>query len=381
MKRILALLPALLLVLSPGCGSDSNAVESSPLCVDGGRLPLGVSAAPVDAVCGEPPSPLSVAAEAQQRADRDAAAATAAELDRRDAVTVVTCGTGTPIPSDRAQSCTAVFANGLFLLFDAGDGAQRSMERLRLPVQEIDAVFVTHFHSDHIADIGEVISRSWILGRAAPLPIYGGESVERVVEGFNAVYVLDDNYRVAHHGEDILPPDVSRAVAQPIDDPGVAGRLVYERDGVAVRAFTVNHPPIEPALGYRVDYAGRSVVISGDTTATESLRGMSAGADVLVAEVLNEELTEAAECALERLGDTRNATLVRDIRTYHIGTVALGELATTAGVDTLVLTHLAPSFDNDDARADAFFTAPVAAVFDGRLITARDGTRIVVPLD
>jgi ribonuclease Z len=342
--------------------------------VIGGLVSAGVSA------CTDPPSALSAAAEAQQRASQEAAAASAQALERSDAITVVTCGTGTPIPSDRVQACTAVFANGLFLLFDAGDGAERSMERSLLPVADLDAVFLTHFHSDHIADVGEVISRSWILGRTVALPVYGGESVQRVVDGFNTVYALDDNYRQAHHGADILDAEVEPAEAHTIDDPGEEGRVVFARAGVTVTAFRVNHPPIEPAFGYRVDHAGRSVVISGDTTDTASLRAMSAGADVLVSEVMSRDLLEAIECALKRLDDPRNARLIRDIRTYHIGTTELAELAQNAGVKTLVLTHQVPSFDNDDPRADAFLGAPIRAIYSGELVTAHDGQRIVVEL-
>lgn len=379
--RALALLLALASTAGPSaCSDTSRASESEPFCIDG-ALPLGERTPLIDAVCSDPPSALSAAAEQQQRANADAAAASAAELQRTDAITIVTCGTGTPIPSDRVQACTAVFANGLFLLFDAGDGAERSMERSLLPMPEVDAIFLTHFHSDHIADVGEVISRSWILGRTTTLPVYGGEAVRRVVDGFNAIYALDDGYRQAHHGEDILNARVEPAVPHTIDDPGAEGRLVFERDGVTVTAFRVNHPPIEPALGYRVDYAGRSVVISGDTTDTASLRTMSEGADVLVSEVMNRDVLEAVECALKRLDDPRNARLIRDIRTYHIGTAELAGLAQNAGVRTLVLTHQVPSFDNDDPRVELLLAAPVRAIYSGELIAARDGQRIVVELD
>ena len=371
---------ALLAATLSACSDTSRASESEPLCIDG-RLPLGEQVPPVDATCSDPPSALSAAAEQQQRANAEAAAASAAELQRRDAITIVTCGTGTPIPSDRVQACTAVFVNGLFLLFDAGDGAQRSMERSLLPIPEVDAIFLTHFHSDHIADVGEVISRSWILGRTTELPVYGGESVQRVVDGFNAVYALDDQYREAHHGTDVLDARVEPAVPHTIDDPGAEGRVVYERDGVTVTAFRVNHPPIEPALGYRIDYAGKSVVISGDTTDTASLRGMSEGADVLVSEVMNRDVLEAVECALKRLDDPRNARLIRDIRTYHIGTAELAGLAQSAGVRTLVLTHQVPSFDNDDPRVELLLAAPIRAIYSGELIAAKDGQRIVVELE
>ncbi|MFM7736430.1 MAG: MBL fold metallo-hydrolase, partial [Alphaproteobacteria bacterium] len=323
-------------------------------------------------------SPLETFVEQQQRSTREAAAAAVAELERRDAITVVTCGTGTPIPSDRAQACTAVFANGLFLLFDAGDGAERSMERSLLPMARIDAVFLTHFHSDHVADLGEVVSRSWILGRREPLPVFGGEGVTRIVAGIDAVYAADDNYRTTHHGDDILAPEFAGAEAHRIDDPGEQGRVVFERDGVRVTAFRVNHAPVAPAFGYRVEHAGRSVVVSGDTTATASLREASRDADLLVAEVMNSEILQAAECSFRRAGDDRNRRLVRDIRSYHVATTDLAALAEQAGVRRLVLTHLIPTPGGEDPRADVFFGEPVRRGFSGEVVVARDGQRFVV---
>lgn len=376
-----AALAAALVGLVAACDGNSRASDGEPLCLDRGPLPIGERPPAPDAICADPPSPLSLAAEAQRRANREAAVASAAELQRRDAITVVTCGTGTPIPSDRAQACTAVFVNGLFLLFDAGDGAERSIERSLLPIEEIDAVFLTHFHSDHLADLGEVVSRSWILGRTGPLPVHGGPSIRRVVDGFNAVYALDDLYRTTHHGTDILPAEVARAEAREIADPGPAGAVVFERDGVTVRAFRVDHAPVEPALGYRVEFGGRAVVVSGDTTASEGLRENAVDADLLVAEVFNREVLEAAECALQRMADPRQARLVRDIRGYHVDTAELAELARSAGVRRLVLTHLVPSVDNGDTRADLFFGTPVRAGFAGEVTTARDGERFVVPLE
>lgn len=363
------------------CDAVSSADAPAPSCAEGRPVPVAEGSAVVDAPCPDPPSALSALVEQQQRAARAAAAAAAAELQRRDAITVVTCGTGTPIPSERSQSCTAVFANGLFLLFDAGDGAARSMERSLLPVAEVDAVFLTHFHSDHVADVGEVASRSWILGRTAPLPIFGGEGVARIVAGYEAVYAADDVYRTAHHGEDILPPGSARPEAHPIGDPGEGTRTVFERDGVTVTAFRVNHAPVTPAFGYRVDFAGRSVVLSGDTTATASLLEASREADLLVAEVMNRDILQAAECSFGRLGDDRNRRLVRDLQTYHVSTGEIAQLAESAGVRKLVLTHLVPSLDNDDPRAEAFFADPVRAVFSGEVVVGRDGQRFVLELN
>jgi ribonuclease Z len=149
---------------------------------------------------------------------------------------------------------------------------------------------------------------------------------------------------------------------------------------VTVTAYTVDHSPVLPALGYRVDYAGRSVAISGDTIYTEGLRNMSEGVDVLVSEVINKSYVEQAECALRRLGDDDNATILKDIRSYHIDVEELAKLAEDADVDTLVLTHQVPLLD-DDAQIGLVFRAPIEAIYGGELIVANDGTSVTVPVD
>ena len=370
LARIVAFtLSALLL----SCDGSSNGSE--------GPLPLGETPPAPAAECPSPPTFFSSLIEGQISDVQATAAERRNQLLDPDVITVVTCGTASPIPPrTRAQSCTAVFVNGLFLLFDAGDGAVPSMENLNLPLPDLTAVFLTHYHSDHIADVGEVISRSWILGRRTALRVYGGEAVERVVDGFNSIYALDYNYRTAHHGESLFPPDTTGADAQLILDPGPEGLIVYDENGVTVTAYTVDHSPILPALGYRVDYAGKSVAISGDTIDTEGLENMSQGADVLVSEVMNKSFVEDAECALGRLGQDTNAAIFKDIRTYHIDVEELAQLAQDAGVGILVLTHQVPALD-DDAQIGLVFRTPITARYEGELVVAVDGTSVTVPVE
>lgn len=325
--------------------------------------------------CADPPPPRSAAAELGIRQGQTAADATMAELLDPDGFHVVTCGSGAPLPSDRAQSCLAVFAGGQFLLFDAGDGAQRAMEAQGLPVAELDAVFLTHFHSDHMADLGEVLSRSWILGRTSPLDVYGGPDVLRLVDGFNLVYTPDEQYRQHHHGEDILPSDRLAAGGVVIDDPGSAGAVVYNEGGVVVTAFAVDHSPV-PGLGYRVDFDGRSLGISGDTVETEGLAALASGVDVLVSEAMDKEFVLDIACAMERTEDLRNGKILRDVRTYHVDAREVAVLAEEAGVGTLVLTHLVPALPPD--QADAAFRPLVEVDFAGEIVMAEDGLQLAV---
>lgn len=364
--------------LASAC-DGAGATDAAGMCLAEEPIPVNETPPLPGDACEEPPSPASFGIEARARSGQDQAAMTAAELLDPDAITVVTCGTGSPFPSDRAQSCTAVFAGGQFLLFDAGDGAQASMEDLLLPVVDLSAIFLTHFHSDHMADLGEVISRSWILGRTEVLPVYGGPTVERIVDGFNLVYSPDEVYRLAHHGEEVLPPKTLAAIARRIDDTGIDGMIVYDEGGVVVRAYGVDHSPVAPALGYRVEFGGRSVGISGDTVDTSGLRALADGADVLVGEVMDKGFALDSACAFERLGDERNARLLRDIRTYHMAVDELAQLSADADVGTLVLTHQVPSVPPTQARA--LFEAPIARVFAGPIVVAEDGTRVTIDIE
>ena len=259
------------------------------------------------------------------RARQNARAETAADLERTDALTVVLCGTGSPIPSERAQSCTAIFVGSKCLLFDVGSGAARSMEALDIPVSHLSAVFLTHFHSDHIADLGEAIDRSWVNGRRQHLFIYGPTGVSAIVHGFLDVYSREYGYRTAHHGAEIMPPQYAGATAVDFETPsGDEPVVVYEQDGIVVKAFKAHHPPVVPAVSYRIEYAGRVVVVTGDTTATAALANQSCDADLLVSEVMNMDLIRQMETASRSGGNEFNARILHDILSYHMDVQELG---------------------------------------------------------
>ena len=299
-------------------------------------------------------------------------------LLRPDAITAVLVGTGGPMPSHRAQSCTALFVNGQFLLFDAGDGAARRMEALNLPVAQLTAVFLTHYHADHFADLGEVIDRSWILGRRHVLPIHGPEGIEPIVAGFRMAYKQEYGYRTAHHGPEVMPPEASEARARPFhyEEEGEPV-CIYDHDGVTVTAFAARHPPIVPNVGYRIDYGGRTVILSGDTIATDTLLAQSRDADLLIADVMAMDLVQQIERANAAGGNDDVAHIMQDIRDYHVGAKALGKLAARAHVKRLALTHLAPPVDQR-LLVHTAFKRPVAAHYKGEITVGRDGTRIAI---
>lgn len=318
--------------------------------------------------------------ETQMKSLREMQALVRESLLNKDMITVMVCGSSSPLPTTPgAQSCTAVFVNGQFLLFDAGDGAQRSMEDLNLPMADLSAVFITHYHNDHFADIGEVIQRSWVLGRRHKIPVYGGIGVTQFISGIRDSYELDYGCREAHHGAPFLPAAYAEASPRPIELADGESVVVYEHDGVVVTAFDVHHPPVEPALGYVVTYAGKRIVISGDTVDTETLHQHSKDADVLVTDAMNKEAVAATEAISAKNGWYYNATIFRDIREYHIDINEVAKLAQSSGVDTLVLTHLIPNMDHEMIQ-QMWYTMPVKAHYDGALRIAHDGTMVKMRL-
>ena len=286
---------------------------------------------------------------------------------------VFLCGTAAALPdADRAGPCTAVLAGGEFILIDAGPASWRNLDLANLPVGRLSAILVTHFHSDHIGELGEAITQSWIAGRAKPLDVFGPPGVEEVVEGFQAAYAHDVGYRVAHHLPEFMPAEGAQANPHSLPLPaGDEAVPVFERNGVKVGAFRVEHEPANPALGYRVEYAGRVVVISGDTRKTASVIANARGVDLLVHEALAFHMTDRASARAKELGKTRMAKLAADVRTYHTSPVEVAAIAQAAGVKKLVITHVFPPLPNVIARS--LFMRGTGDIFDGPIVLGRDG--------
>jgi ribonuclease Z len=211
-----------------------------------------------------------------------------------DALRVALCGTSAPLPHPRrAKSCTAVFAAGRFWIVDTGPSSWNNLALWRVDAAKIGGIFYTHFHSDHIAELGEFNLQTWAGGRPAPLRVFGPPGVERLVAGFREAYALDTRYRIAHHGAEFLPEATARMEPVAVVAEGPDPVVVLEEDGLRITAFPVDHRPIVPAYGYRFDWRGRSVVVSGDTTKTPTLVAAASGADVLVHEAQANHLIAA----------------------------------------------------------------------------------------
>jgi len=295
-----------------------------------------------------------------------------------DGLQVVLVGTGSPLPDPgRAGPMTVVAAGDRVFIIDAGAGSGRRFGELGLPWGRVEAAFLTHFHSDHIDGLGEVMLQHWAAGGAdTPLALYGPSGVEEIAAGFNQAYAQDSVYRIAHHGADIVPPSGAGAEAFPFETGGAAVR-VYERDGLTVTAVPVDHSPVEPAVGYRFDYKGRSVTISGDTVKNQALIDLARDTDILVHEALNDEMVGEIASQLDALGAKRLKKIMTDIPDYHTSPVAAAGAASEAGAGMLVFTHIVPAVPS--RALYPYFLKGTKAAFDGPIVMGEDGLAFVLP--
>ena len=301
-----------------------------------------------------------------------------------DGLHVAFCGTGSPLPNpDRAGACTAIIAGKHIFVVDAGEGGARNIALMGLPTARIERLFLTHFHSDHIDGLGPMMLLRWTgSSNTTPLPIHGPEGVDAIVAGFNSAYTADNGYRTAHHGDAIVPSAAAGAVAVPFTLSSDSA-VVYSADGIKITAFRVNHAPVAPAVGYRFDYKGRSVVISGDTTPTPTLVAVSKGADILIHEALQPKLVGLISKALDAKGMKKTAQITRDILDYHTSPEDAAKTAQSAGVGELVLNHVVPAIPSRFfypaflGDAQSHFSGPITVGEDGMLFSLPAGGKAI----
>lgn len=283
------------------------------------------------------------------------------------ALEVVLLGTGSPAPRiDRFGPATLVRAGSEVLLFDAGRGASQRLWQLRVPLGELTCVFLTHLHSDHVVGLPDV----WLTGflpapfgrRAKPLQVRGPAGTSAMMTALRTAFEWDLRVRTdgAEQGES--------GVA--VDAQDIAQGVVLQRNGVKVTAFTVDHGEhLRPALGYRVDYRGRSVVLSGDTRPSDNLVQVAKGADVVVHEVF------AAPTELIAASD-----IARTIAGYHSSPEQAGKVFERIRPRLAVFTHVA-LFTNDAARPALGvedITARARATYAGPLVVGEDLMTIAI---
>jgi ribonuclease Z len=209
--------------------------------------------------------------------------------------------------------------------------------------------------------------------------VYGPQGVERLVAGFSEAYALDRGYRTAHHGPEVMNPEKGLMEAKPftVDEKNPAGTVVLEENGLVVHAFLVDHAPIKPAVGYRFDYKGRSISVSGDTTPSKSLIAASKGVDVLFHEAQANFLVKIIQEEAKAAGSTQYSRILGDIPSYHTSPEDAAKIANEAGVGLLVLYHLTPPPLNP--IVERIFTRGVSDIRSSGVVVARDGLLVTLP--
>lgn len=273
-------------------------------------------------------------------------------------IEVTLLGTGSPIPDPhRAGPSTLVRSSSAILLVDCGRGVMLRLSAVMVGAGQLDALLLTHLHSDHITDLGDVITSRWVTSFApAPLRIFGPPGTASVVEATLASLQLDIGYRLTHHEDLSWEPPVEVTELEP--------GATFTIGTATVSVGATDHRPVHPTIGYRIDDDGASLVLAGDTVPCDGLDALCAGADALVHTVIRKDLIETLP--IQRL---------QDVCDYHSSVEEAAATAARAGVSTLVLTHYVPALVPGDEET---WRARAASEFAGRVELGDDLHRVEV---
>lgn len=266
---------------------------------------------------------------------------------------------GGPRPRKTRSAAAQVLVIGdAAYVVDCGDGVARQLVLAGVPLASLRGVFLTHHHSDHNADYGNLLWLAWTAGLKIPVDTWGPPPLAKMTRLFFEMNDYDIATRIA---------DESRVALLPLVRPHELsqGGPVMADDAVRVTAALVHHPPVVPSFAYRFDSVDRSIVISGDTTPCDNLIRLARGADVLVHEAMHAP-------AVDRLvaGVPNAPRLKESILSHHTTAEEAGRVAQEAGVKTLVLSHLIPA--EDPAVTDAVWLEAAQRHFRGKIIVGRD---------
>lgn len=300
-----------------------------------------------------------------------------ANLPQEDSLSAVICGSRSPLSHPtRAEACVLIIAGKDIYVVDAGAGSVNNLMRWRIPFSQIRGVLISHLHSDHIADLPGMHLQTWVRqNRPARLDVYGPRGVGALTKGLEAAYSTDYFLRNAHHGDAVAPLNVVGMQPHAID---MAHPVIVKKNGLTITAFEVEHEPVKPAFGYRFDYKGRSIVVSGDTIYSENLIRHARDADVLIHEAQANHILKLIQEFLLQNDKPLAAKIMEDIVSYHTSPVEAAKAANEANVKHLILYHLTPAPSN--WMMENIFVRGVDDVRDDGWTLSEDGTMVILPV-
>jgi len=270
-------------------------------------------------------------------------------------------GVGPPVNLQQYGAATLIEAGETRLLFDCGRGATLRLAQIGIPHGSISRLFLTHLHSDHVIQIPDLLLTGWVGGgRRSPLQVWGPPGTSSMMDHLQKAFAFDIHMR--RDVDEHAPADGIKVISHDIS-PGV----VLDQDGIKVTAFLVDHSPVKPVFGYRIDYGGRAVVLSGDTRVSENLVQHARGVDVLVHEVLDEETV--------RNWFPTNPALAASILAKHTTPEQAGEIFTRVKPRLAVYSH-APASGNVIAETRKSYAGPLQGAED--MLTIEIGATIDV---
>ena len=262
----------------------------------------------------------------------------------------------------RGKPGNLLVIGGVPYVIDCGEGVALALVRAGVALDALRYVFITHHHSDHNLDYGNLLYDGWAAGLRTPVDAYGPPPIKAITDAYWQMNRFDIETRIADEGR----VDLRKLVT--VHEFSAPGAVMRNGD-VKVTAARVRHPPIEQAYAYRFDGPDRSIAFSGDTAVSPELVALAKGADVLVSEAMH---LGGLESLLKKVPNA--ATLREHLLASHITTEQLGALAAEAGVKTLVLSHLVPG--DDPSITDAMWEEGVRRHYGGRIVVGRDGMEV-----
>ena len=266
---------------------------------------------------------------------------------------------GGPTPKKSVSApAQVIIVDGSPYVVDCGDGVARQLVLANVSLLKLRHIFITHHHSDHNADYGNLLLLAWATGLATRVDTWGPPPLAKMTDLFFEMNAYDIRTRIADEGRVPLAPLVHcHEITQ--------GGLVMRDENVTVTSTLVQHPLVVPAFAYRFDGPDRSIVISGDTARSDNLVKLARGADVLVHEALWAP-------AVDRLvsSDPHASSLKKHLLASHTTAEDCGRVAQAAGVKTLVLSHLIPA--DDPEVTEQMWTEAARIHFRGSVIVGKD---------